>query len=128
MISKVFSYINRNLLKKNINRWQNWNAYEFSIVNFPIYLKIKLNPGISRHSSLFCPVIPSYGKASKISNPDKNLTRCAGLINLAQRNCTIHILWSCKLYSLCFFGYLIYLNYKEYIFIYIYLIYVYTKV
>ena len=35
---------------------------------FPL-LKIKLNPGISRDSDQFFPVIPGYGKASEILNP-----------------------------------------------------------
>ena len=39
---------------------------------FPFIERKKLNPGISRDGDQFCPVIPGYGKASKILNPSLN--------------------------------------------------------
>ena len=43
---KGFSYLDRNLLKKNMNKWQNSNAYEFFLSLISFYWK-KLNPGIA---------------------------------------------------------------------------------
>ena len=37
---------------------------------FPFIERKKVNPGISRDGDQFCPVIPGYGKALKILNPN----------------------------------------------------------
>ena len=68
MISKIFSYINRNLLKKKMIYDKIEISMSFFVVNFYLFKK-KLNPGISRDGNQFCPVIPGYGKASEILNP-----------------------------------------------------------
>ena len=47
----------------------------FYVANFSLLIK-KLNPGISRDDDQFCPVIPGYGKASEILNPNVYIHIC----------------------------------------------------